>query len=88
MLAEMESEVKTIRKNLKVAQDWQKIYVDKKRTYQEFKVGDHVYVRIKPKRSTLRWTSCAKFPPRLCGPFQILERVGLVAYRLDLLSHI
>ena len=36
MLAEMESEVKKIRKNLKAAQDRQKIYVDKKRTYREY----------------------------------------------------
>ena len=60
------------------------MYVDKKRSYYEFVVGDHVYIRIKPKRSTLRWTSCAKLAPRYCGPFQILERVGPVAYRLDL----
>ena len=88
MLAEMEAEVKRIRQNLKAAQDRQKIYADKKRPYHEFVVGDHVYVRIKPKRSTMRWTSCAKLAPRYCGPFQILERVGPVAYRLALPSHI
>ena len=73
MLAKMESEVKKIRQNLKAAQDWQKIYADKNMTYREFEVGDHVYMQIKPKRSTLRWTSCAKLAPRFCGPFQILE---------------
>ena len=88
MLAEMESEVKKIRQNLKAAQYWKKIYVDKKRTYREFEVGDHVYVRIKPKKSTLRWNSCAKLAPRFCGPFHLLERVGPVAYRLALPSHI
>ena len=36
----------------------------------------------------MRWTSCAKLAPRYCGPFQILERVGPVAYRLALPSHI
>ena len=88
MLAVMEAEVKRIRQNLKVAQDRQKIYADKKRSYREFVVGDHVYVRIKPKRSTMRWTSCSKLAPQYCGPFQILERVGPVAYRLALPSHI
>ena len=73
---------------MKAAQDQQKIYVDKKRSYREFKVGDHVYVRIKPKKSTLWWTTCAKLAPRFCGPFQILERVGPVAYRLTLPSRI
>ena len=47
-----------------------------------------MYVRIKPKKSTLWWTSCAKLAPRFCGPFEILERVGPVAYRLALPSHI
>ena len=88
MLAEMEAEVKIIRHNLKVVQDRQNIYVDKKRSYREYVVGDHVYVRIKPKRSTMRWTSCAKLAPRYCGPFQMLERVGPVVYRLALPSHI
>ena len=64
------------------------MYVDKKRSYREYEVGDHVYVRIKPKKSTLRWASCAKLAPKFFGPFQILERVGLVAYRLALPSHI
>ena len=88
MLAEMEAEVKRIRQNLKAAQDRQKVYADRKRSYREFGVGDHMYVRIKPKRSTMRWTSCTKLAPRYCGPFQILERIGPVAYRLALLGHI
>ena len=84
----MEAEVKRIRQFLKAAQDRQKMYTDKKRSYREFVVGDHIYVRIKPKRSTMRWTSCAKLAPRYCGPFQILERVGPVAYKLALPIHI
>jgi len=54
-LIEMEETVRKLRKNLKVAQDRKKAYVDKKRTYREFHVGDHVYVRVKPKKSSLRW---------------------------------
>ena len=54
MLAKMEAEVRKIRQNLKATQDRQNIYADKKRSYCEFTVGDHVYVRIKPKRSTLQ----------------------------------
>ena len=88
MLAEMEAEVRKIRQNLKAAQDRQKVYADKRRSYHEYEIGDHVYVQIKPKKSTLRWASCAKLAPRFCGPFQILERIGPVAYRLALPSHI
>ena len=87
-MAEMEAEVKRIRQNLKATQGRQKIFVEKKRSYHEFGIGGHVYVRIKPKRSTMRWTSCAKLAPRYCGPFQILERIGPVAYRLAMPSHI
>ena len=88
MLAEMETEVKKLRQNVKAAQDRKKVYANKKRTYNEFEVGDQGYVRIKPKKITLRWASCAKLAPRFCGPLQILERVGTVAYRLALPSHI
>ena len=52
-LQEMEIIVKKIQRNIKTAQDRQKKYVDKKRVHREFKVGDHVYLRIKPKKSTL-----------------------------------
>ena len=47
-------------------------------------MGDHVYLRIKPKKSTLYARSCEKLAPRYCGPFEVLERVGLVAYKLAL----
>lgn len=47
-------------------------------------MGEHAYLRIKPKNISLRIRSCAKLEPWYCGPFEILERIGLVAYRLDL----
>lgn len=88
MLEEMEHEVRITRQNLKVAQDRQKVYINRKRTYQDFEVGDHVYVKIRPKKSTLIWTTYAKLAPRYYGRFQILEQVGSMTYRLALPSHI
>jgi hypothetical protein len=75
----MEHKMIKIRKNLKVAQERQKSYVDSKRTHKEFKVGDHVYLRWKSKRSYLRMGMCAKLEPNYCGPFEVLERVGPIA---------
>eukprot|EP00253_Pinus_taeda_P010363 PITA_10363 len=88
MLKEMEDMVKKVRVNLKGAQDRQKNFADRKRRFKEFQIGDHVYIRIQAKRSTLQWSGCAKLAPRYCGPFQILARVGPVAYQLALPSHI
>eukprot|EP00253_Pinus_taeda_P011771 PITA_11771 len=88
MLKEMEEMVKKVQFNLKAAQDRQKNFVDKKRNFNEYGVGDHVYVRIRAKRSTLQWNGCTKLTPRFCRSFQILARVGPVAYQLVLPSHI
>lgn len=58
----------------------QKSYADQHRVFKEFQVGEHVYFCIKPKRSSLRIGSCAKLAPGYCGPFEILEGIGPMAY--------
>jgi hypothetical protein len=79
-MKEMEQQVTQIKQNLKVAWNRQKSYSDQKRTPREFKMGDHVYLRIKPRRSSLKMGACAKLAPQYCGPFEVLDRVGPVAY--------
>ena len=51
---------------------------------REFSVGDHVYLRVRARKSYLKLGSCAKLSPRYCGSFEVLERIGPVAYRLAL----
>jgi hypothetical protein len=60
MLKEMEQQVIKIKQNLKVAQNRQKSYADQKRTPREFKTRDHVYLRVRPRKSSLRMGDCAK----------------------------
>jgi hypothetical protein len=49
-------------------------------------VGDHVFLKVKANRSSLKLGSCAKLAARFCEPFEILERIGPVAYMLALLA--
>nr|CAD1837513.1 unnamed protein product [Ananas comosus var. bracteatus] len=50
----------------------------------EFLVGDHVSLKVSPTRGIRRFGTRGKLSPRFIGPYEILERVGLVAYRLAL----
>jgi hypothetical protein len=63
MLKEMEQQMIQIKKNLKVAQNRQKSYTDRKIATREFKTGDHVYLRVRPRKSSLRMGVCAKLAP-------------------------
>eukprot|EP00253_Pinus_taeda_P016219 PITA_16219 len=82
ILEEMEATIKKVHQNLKVAEDRQKVYADKKRTHKEFHLGDHMYLRVKPRKRTLQWKGCAKLPRWYCG------WIGPVEYKLALLGHI
>jgi hypothetical protein len=80
----MEEQMLKIKQNLKAAQDRQKSYADKNITHKEFKVGDHVFLKVKSNRSSLKLGNCTKLAAIFCGPFEILERIGPVAYMLAL----
>jgi hypothetical protein len=48
-------------------------------------VGDHVFLKLKTKRSSMKLGNCSKLAPCYYGPFEILERIGTIAYMLALL---
>jgi hypothetical protein len=83
-LKEMEEQMLKINQNLKAPQDRKKSYVDNIKTHREFKVGDHVFLKVKANRSSVKVGNCSKLASIFCGPFEILERIGLVTYILAL----
>jgi hypothetical protein len=76
--------IEIIRRRLLTAQSRQKSYTDARRRDLEFEAGDHVFLKISPMKGVLRFGKKGKLTPRFIGPFQILDRVGAVAYRLAL----
>ena len=76
--------VKVIRDRLKIAQDRQKSYADNRMRDLEFQEGDRVFMRIPPWKGVLRFRKKGKLIPRYMGPYEIVERIGEVEYRLRL----
>ena len=76
--------VKVIRDRLKIVQDRQERYVDNRRRDLEFQVRNQVFLRISPWKRVLRFGKKGKLSPRYMGPYDIVERIGEVAYRLRL----
>ena len=76
--------IQIVRDRLKIARDKQKSYADKRRRDLQFKVGDRVFLKISPWKGILIFGRCGKLRPRYIGSYEIIARVGPVAYRLDL----
>ena len=81
---EAEQRVQIIQGHMEAAQAWQKSYADKRRRPLTFEVGDYVYLKVLPMRGVQRFGVKKKLAPRYVGPFQIIERKGKVAYKLQL----
>ena len=88
MLETMEFQTKRIKENLTAAQSRQKSYADKSRIHREFREGDRVWLRVRPRKSSLSTGIYKKLCPRYCGPFKIVKRIGDLAYRVDLPPHV
>jgi hypothetical protein len=84
IVEETEAIVRRIQENLKAAKSRQETYANKRRRPLEFKVGDHVYLRVSPMKDAKRFRVKGKLAPRYIRPFPILEKCGSVAYKLDL----
>ena len=83
LIRDTSKKVSLIRRLL-MAQSWHKSYADVRRRPLEFEVGDHIFLKVMPKRGVVRFGKPGKLSPRFIKPFEILERVGTVAHWLAL----
>ncbi|GJT33928.1 retrotransposable element Tf2 [Tanacetum coccineum] len=81
---ETTEKISQIKDRLKAVRDHQKSYADKRRKPLEFSVGDYVLLKVSPCKGMVRFGKKGKLAPRFVGPFEIINKIGLVAYRLDL----
>ncbi|GJY78095.1 putative reverse transcriptase domain-containing protein [Tanacetum coccineum] len=84
LVQETTDKVVLIKDKLKAARDRQMSYADNRRKPLEFELGDRVMIKVSPWKGVIRFGKKGKLAPRYVGPFDILERVGPVAYQLRL----
>ncbi|GJZ08073.1 putative reverse transcriptase domain-containing protein [Tanacetum coccineum] len=80
LVQETTEKISQIKDRLKAARDRQKSYADKRRKPLEFSVGDYVLLKVSPWKGVVRFGKKGKLAPRFVGPFEIVEKVGPVAY--------
>ncbi|GJY64960.1 putative reverse transcriptase domain-containing protein [Tanacetum coccineum] len=84
LVQETTDKVVLIKEKLKAARDHQKSYADNRRKPLEFEVGDQVLLKVSPWKGVICFGKKGKLEPRYVRPFEILERVSPIAYRLRL----
>ncbi|GJY67784.1 putative reverse transcriptase domain-containing protein [Tanacetum coccineum] len=84
LVQETTEKISQIKDRIKAACDHQKSYADKRRKPLEFSAGDYVFLKVSRWKGVVCFGKKAKLAPRFVGPFEIIEKIGLVAYKLDL----
>nr|GEW14106.1 putative reverse transcriptase domain-containing protein [Tanacetum cinerariifolium] len=88
IVQETTGNISQIKDRLKAARDFQKSYADRRRKPLEFSVGDYVLLNVSPWKDVVRFGKKGKLASRFVRPFEIIERIGHVAYRLKLLEEL
>lgn len=77
--------LRLLKENLSKSQERMKVFADRKRTDREFNVGDEVFLKLQPYRqSSVAVRTNQKLAAKYYGPYKVLQRVGKVAYKLQL----
>ena len=84
LIQETEEKVKMIRERLKIANDRKKSYADMKRKDIRYEIGEKVFLKVSPWKKVMRFRKKGKLSPRFIGPYEVIEKVGPVAYILAL----
>nr|GFB35673.1 putative reverse transcriptase domain-containing protein [Tanacetum cinerariifolium] len=84
MIQETTEKIILIKQRIQAAQDRQKSYADQNQKPMEFELGDRVMLKVSPWKGVVRFIKRGKLNPRYIGPFNVLAKIGDVAYRLEL----
>ncbi|XP_048502873.1 uncharacterized protein LOC125498665 [Beta vulgaris subsp. vulgaris] len=84
MIEDTVNQVRYIREKMRAAQDRQKAYADQNRRDSEYQIGEKVLLKVSLMKGMMCFGQKGKLIPKFIGPYDIIERIGRLAYRLDL----